>query len=168
MLVLDSNLSIHALSTERPVEVDTESLGAVTLFGDLVSGRYGSVVTAYMATEIERGCRQSDRLSGAEVDSALTKLYAMLERCESIHTPFDSDDLGETTLTKHRNRTCNRLVGDLLDVQTKDVPILFPAYDRHDDGPVVLTADAEFAGVDLPANGLSGITVEGLDLVKSS
>jgi hypothetical protein len=80
-----------------------------------------------MAAEIERGCRQSDRLSGVEVDAALTKLYAMLGRCESIRTPFDSSDVGETTISKHRNRPCNRLVGDLLDIQTKDVPILLPA-----------------------------------------
>lgn len=167
MLVLDSNLWIYALSTDRPVEVETESLGTLELFEDLVSGRYVSVVTAYMAAEIERGCRRSDRLSGTEVDAALTKLYAMLGRCESIRTPFDSDDVSETTLSAHRNRTCNRLVGDLLDIQTKDVPILLPAYDCGRDHPVVLTADAEFADVNLPTHDLTAITVEGLDLTKN-
>lgn len=165
MLVLDSNVWIYAITAdERPVELDTESLGVVRLFDDFLAGKRDSVVTAYMAVEIERGCQRSDRVSSANLDATLTELYAMLGRCESVRTPFDGNDIGEVTLSEQRTRPCNRLVGELLDIQTKDVPIFLPAYDRYDDGPVVLTADAEFAEVKPSVHDLPRITVEGLDL----
>ena len=167
MLILDSNVWIYAITAdERPIELDTESVGVVRLFDDFLVGKHDSVVTPYMAVEIERGCKRSDRVPSANLDATLTELYGLLGACESIHTPFDGDDLGETTLSEQRNRPCIRLVGELLGVQTKDVPIFLPAYDRCADDPVVLTADAEFADVEPRTHGLPRITVEGLDLAQ--
>lgn len=165
MLILDSNVWIYAITAdERPIELETEALGIVRLFDDLLDGKYDSLVTPYMAVEIEHGCERSDRVPSANLDATLTELYGLLGTCESIRTPFDTDDLGETTLSEQRERTCNRLVGELLDIQTKDVPVFLPAYDHYTDNPVVLTADAEFANLNPHIHDLSNVTVEGLDI----
>lgn len=165
MLILDSNVWIYAVTAEeRPIRVRTESYGDVELFDDFVSGRFRSVVTPYMAAEIERGCRRSERLPESDVDVALSVFYGILGSCDSIRTPFDEADLSEETLVTHRTRPCNRLVGDLLDIQAKDVPIFLPAYDHAPENPVVLTDDGEFARLNPEWHDLPNVTVEGLEL----
>lgn len=165
MLILDSNVWIYAVTAEeRPVEVHTESYGLVKLFDDFVSGRFRSVVTPYMAVEIERGCRRSDRLPESDLDVALSVFYGILGRCDSIQTPFDEADLSEETLVNYRARPCTRLASDLLDIQAKDVPIFLPAYDNAPESPVVLTDDGEFARLNPKAHDLPNVTVESLEL----
>jgi hypothetical protein len=66
----------------------------------------------------------------------------------------------EAILDETRNNTYVRFIGQSLDIQPKDVPILTLAYKHADREPTILTSDESFAEC-VPANyNHSAITIE--------
>lgn len=59
-----------------------------------------------------------------------------------------SRDLSDTLLADRRRNVHVRLLGRVLDVQAKDVPILVLAFSHVERQPTILTNDASFAGLE--------------------
>lgn len=165
MLVLDSNVWVYAVTAKkRPVEIYTESHGIVRIFEDILTGNHRTAITPYIATEVEDACRRSNRVSGPDIDDAITRFYAIAQQCSHIRTEFTQADLERLDLDSCRDSSHNQLLGRVLDIQPKDVPILLLAYDSYFLEPTILTDDSDFSGLTPADFGLVKIAIEELNL----
>ncbi|WP_135304846.1 hypothetical protein [Haloarcula amylovorans] len=166
MLILDSNVWIYiATADELPVEIYSNTLGERLYFTEeFYEGRHQTVLSAYMLEEIQQGLHRSDRVESEEIDDALTLLFKLLSSCDDVITTFDDDELNEVELRDVRQKSHNQLLGHLLDIQAKDVPILSLAYEYRYERPHILTDDGGFGELSPAAVGLENITIEELSL----
>ena len=165
MLILDSNVWVYAATTdERPVEIYTDSHGIIRIFEDFIHGKYSTAITPYIATEVEDACHRSGRVGGPDIDEAVTLFYAIAYRCEHIITEFTQDDLSQLDLDSMREDLRNQLLGEIIDIQSKDVPVLTLAYEQYFMDPTILTDDGGFGMLDPADFGLKNISVEELNL----
>ena len=86
-------------------------------------------------------------------------------RCDDIVAAFDDDRLREVNLSEVRKREHNQLLGHVLGIQTKDVPIFSVAFEHRYDKPHVLTDDGEFGALSPAEFDLPNITIEELSLI---
>jgi hypothetical protein len=166
MLILDSNVWIYVATAEEfPVEIYSNELRErLYFFEEFYEGRQQTVLSAYMLEEIRQGLFRSKRVSEAEIEDILTKLFTLIHSCEDVLVPFNQAQLKDVDLSEVRGRTDNRLLAQLLDIQAKDVPILSLAYEHRTERPLILTDDGGFSDLSPPAVGLPNITIEGLSL----
>jgi hypothetical protein len=166
MLILDSNVWIYvATAEELPVEIYSDTLGErLYPTQEFYDGRHDTVVSAYIVEEIRQGLHRSNRVEGGQVDEALTLLFELFSSCEGITTTFGRQELTDVELRAVRREPHNQLLGQLLDIQAKDAPIVSLAYEYRYDRPHVLTDDGGFGGLTPASFGLENITVEELSL----
>ena len=79
-------------------------------------------------------------------------------------TTFDDQELRDIVPREVRQKPHNQLLGHLLDIQAKNVPIFSLAYEYRYDQPHILTDDGGFGEVSPAAVGLQNITIEELSL----
>ncbi|MFC7139770.1 hypothetical protein ACFQMA_07955 [Halosimplex aquaticum] len=166
MLILDSNVWIYiATAAELPVEIYSDTLGERLYFTEeFYDSRHQTVVSAYMVEEIQQGLHRSERVESEEIDEALTLLFKLFGSCDDVITTFDGDELEDLQLRDVRQKPHNQLLGHLLDIQAKDVPIFSLAYEYRYERPHILTDDGGFGELSPAAFGLQNITVEELSL----
>jgi hypothetical protein len=166
MLILDSNVWIYiATADELPVEIYSDTLGQRLYFSEeFYKGRHQTVLSAYMLEEIQQGLYRSDRVKGNKIDEALTLLFKLLSSCDAVITPFDDEEVSDVELRDVRQKPYNQLLGHLLDIQAKDVPIFSLAYEYRYERPHILTDDGSFGELSPAAFGLQNITIEELSL----
>ncbi|MFD1514415.1 MULTISPECIES: hypothetical protein [Halomarina] len=165
-LVLDSNVWIYiATASEYPVEIYSEALGERLIFNEgILTGDYQTEVTPYVVEEITQGLHRSKRVDNRDVDGVLEELYAVMAHCKSIRAEFSPSDVRELSLHETRTEPSTVLLGKLLGIQPKDVPIFLQAYNNRFEKPHILTDDSDFAQVSPAEYGLSTISIEDVNL----
>lgn len=137
MIILDTNLWVFGtLGTDQRAE---------SLLDDIERGRQVSAINAYMLEEALAAFDRVPGLSPRERDDVKTTFCTRLTRMTGLLDAPSSRDVSDTILTEHRRATHVQLLGRVLDVQPKDVPILVLAFSHTDREPTILTNDASFA-----------------------
>jgi predicted nucleic acid-binding protein len=137
MIILDSNLWVFG------------SLGhhdrAAALLDEIERGETISAISAYMVQEVVNAFARTPQLTPAERDEAQTMFLTRLHQMTGLLEAPSSRDMTESILDETRTTTSVRFIGQTLDIQPKDVPILLLAYKHADREPTILTNDESFA-----------------------
>ena len=162
MLILDSNVWIYVATAEEfPVEIYSDHLGSrIRLFEDFYSATRKTAVSTYILKEIREGFDRSQRVSAREKDETLTDLFKLIRQCDGIEETITRAKLERLSLREERRKTHNRMLGEIFDIQSKDVPIVSLAYEYRSERPHILTDDGEFAALSPAEFGLPAITIE--------
>lgn len=152
MKILDTNLWVFGtLGTNDRAE---------RLLDAIDRGETTSAISAYMVREALNAFDRTPGLTDAERDEVKTLFLTRLTRMTGLVEAPSSRDVTDSLLDERRSNVHTRLLGRVLDVQAKDVPILVLAFEHLDRDPVVLTNDAEFASLRPDAHNLPEISIE--------
>lgn len=137
MIILDSNLWVFG------------SLGhndrAAALLDEIERGKTLSAISAYMVQEVMNAFARTPQLTPAERDEVQTAFLTRLHQKTGLLEAPSSRDMTETILDETRTNTYVRFIGQPLDIQPKDVPILILAYKHANREPTLMTNDESFA-----------------------
>lgn len=151
MIILDTNLWVFGtLGTDERAE---------SLLNDIERGWRLSAINAYMLEEALAAFDRMSRLTSAERDELKTRFLSRLTRMTGLLEAPSSRDVADILLTERRQNVRVRLLGRVLDVQAKDVPILVLAFSHVERNPTILTNDASFAGLEPDEYNLPEISI---------
>ncbi len=102
-------------------------------------------VSAYIYDEVFEAFNRS--LNGSDVDRMKTKFANLVATAEYVDGPTQSD-IERMDLERERNRHSVQMMGRVLDIQPKDVPIVYLAWRFRESEPHILTADEPFSQFD--------------------
>ena len=120
MIILDTNLWVFGtLGTDQRAE---------SLLDDIERGRQVSAINAYMLEEALAAFDRVPNLTPRQRGDVKTKFCTRLTRMVGLLEAPSSRDVSDTILTERRRDAHVQLLGRVLDVQPKDVPILVLAF----------------------------------------
>jgi predicted nucleic acid-binding protein len=152
MFILDSNLWVFGLLGRHD--------RAAKLLDEIDRGRTLSAINAYMVQGILNAFERTPQLSPAECDEVQTSFLIRMHQMTGLLEAPSSRDMTAAVLDETRSNSYVQFIGQALDIQPKDVPILVPAFRYSDREPTVLTNDAAFAEC-VPGNhNVSEIVIE--------
>lgn len=137
MLILDSNLWVFGL-------LDRNDRAATTL-DDIQHGETVSAINAYMVQEVLNAFSRIPQFSPAQRDTAQTAFLERMHQMTGLVEAPSSRDMTDAILDETRNNIYVRFIGQSLDIQPKDVPLLILAYKHAERDPTILTNDKAFA-----------------------
>ena len=152
MRILDSNLWVFAFTgTNRR---------AANFVEDAISRETEIVLDAYIVNEVLEAFERSTLLRGEETSEAMSHFLKLVRVTAVIVQDFTEAERYEYDLARERQREHNKLLGQILDIQTKDAPILLLASKYYNASPTVYTNDEEFAEFEPTAHDLPNIGIE--------
>lgn len=131
--VLDSNVWIHALTEQ--------SQKATYLVDSVLDGRRVAVVSAYIYEEVDVNLERE--LGAGEYVDQLRTQFAKLMTNPHVEEP-DTWDVYDIDLDEVRNSKTAKFLEQVLDIQEKDVPIVFLAWEHSDEEITIYTFDEHF------------------------
>lgn len=152
MKILDTNLWVFGtLGTNEQAE---------RLLAEIERGEAISAINAYMVQEALNAFNRTPGLTVTERDELKTLFLTRLTRMTGLVEAPSSRDVTDSLLDERRANVRTQLLGRVLSIQPKDVPILVLAFEHRDHEPEILTNDVDFASF-CPANyDLSELTLE--------
>jgi len=150
--VLDSNVWIDALTEE--------SERAVKLMDSVLDGNRTTVVSAYIYEEVTVNLEREFG-AGSYVDQLQT-YFGELMTSPHIDEPATTDIL-EMDLDDMRTSDTANFLEDVLQIQEKDVPILFTAWKDLSDHVTIYTADEQFSEFNPHSYYLTGIEIRNIN-----
>jgi predicted nucleic acid-binding protein len=135
--VLDSNLWVFGLLGRHD--------RAAAVLDEIDRGETTSAISAYMVQEVLDAFERVPQLSPAERDEAQTAFLTRMHQMAGLLEAPSSRDMAEAIVDETRDNTYVRFIGQTLDIQPKDVPILALAFKHAEREPTVLTNDESFA-----------------------
>lgn len=152
MFILDSNLWVFGtLNTNNR---------AAALLDEIERGETTSAIDAYILQEVLAAFGRVQGLMPAERDEYRTLFLTRLTRMTGLLEAPSQRDAATATLETRRHAPETQLLAHVLDIQSKDVPILVLAYRYYDRVPTILTNDEAFAALDPAAHALDQLTIE--------
>lgn len=152
MRILDSNLWVFAFTgTNR---------SAANFVEDTISCETEIVLDAYIVNEVLEAFERSTVLPGAETSEAMSHFLKLVRVTSGIIQDFTEAERYEYDLVHERQREHNKLLGQILDIQTKDAPILLLTSKYYNASPTVYTNDEGFAELEPAEHGLPNIEIE--------
>lgn len=138
MDILDSNIWIRALtSTSRQAE---------NLVDEARKGQREIAVNAYIYEEVVEGLKRSQKNTGPQQ----TVFAQTLTNCQYIHGPSQAA-VSRISLKQVRSLPPIQLIGEILDIQAKDAPIVSFASIYRGNNPTIHTMDKPFSNL-TPSN----------------
>ena len=98
-----------------------------------------------MVQEVLDAFKRVPQLSPAEYDEVQTAFLTRMHQMAGLLEAPSSRDMAEAIVDETRDNTYVRFIGQALDIQPKDVPILALAFKHAEREPTVLTNDEFFA-----------------------
>ncbi|QCS42134.1 hypothetical protein [Natrinema versiforme] len=151
MLILDSNLWIHALTVGGGYPDE-----CIERFRN---ERELSAVSAYIFSEVAQNIDSDTTIESETRDDAIQRFSALLYNCRAIRS-CPQAEIRDMDLEAERAESYNKAIGDLAKIQPKDVPIFTLAYQTKDQQPTVCTDDESFAEFSPSEYGLDEISIE--------
>ncbi len=152
MKILDTNLWVFGtLGTHDR---------AAGLLEDIEDGETISAINAYMIQEALNAFDRTTGLTPAERDEVKTLFCTRLSRMTGLVEAPSSRDFADDLLSERRSASKTQLLGRVLAMQPKDVPILVLAFEHETRQPTILTNDESFAALRPAEYGLDSITLE--------
>lgn len=152
MQILDTNLWVFGtLGTHDR---------AVELLDRIEAGETTSAISAYMVQEALDAFDRTPGLSAAQRDAFQTEFLTRLTRMTGLIEAPSSRDVYPSLLEDRRSRTQTLLLARILDIQSKDVPIVTLAFEHVEREPTILTNDASFAALVPADHNLARISIE--------
>ena len=137
MIILDTNLWVFGtLGTDERPE---------SLLDEIERGQRLSAINAYVLEEALAAFDRTPGLTSTERDEIKTRFLTRLTRMAGLLEVPSSHEVSDTLLADRRRDVHVRLLGRVLDVQSKDVPVLVLAFFHSEREPTILTNDASFA-----------------------
>jgi predicted nucleic acid-binding protein len=118
---------------------------AAAILDEIDRGETTSAISAYMVQEVLDAFERAPQLSPAERDEVQTAFLTRMHGMAGLLEAPSSRDMTEAILDETRNDTSVRFIGQSLDVQPKDVPILTLAFKHAEREPTISTSDESFA-----------------------
>lgn len=151
MKILDTNLWVFGtLGTHAQ---------AVEWLDAIEAGETTSAINAYMVQEALDAFDRTPGLSAAERDALKTEFLTRLVRMTGLIEAPSSRDFSESVLDDRRSSTRIQLIARILDIQSKDVPIVVLAFEHSEREPTILTNDATFAALTPGDHNLPNISI---------
>ena len=144
--VFDSNIWVLAFTGRNEL--------ASKYVDDVRDGKMKVAVSAYIYDEVLEAFDRS--LKGAAVDDVQTDFIEFVFNCPSVAGPTQKD-IKDMEVEQLRNHPPIQMMGRVLDIQPKDVPIVFLAWRCREDKPNILTADKPFSKFDPAEHNLDEI-----------
>lgn len=152
MRILDSNLWVFAFTgTNRR---------AADFVEDAIARETEIVLDAYIVNEVLEAFERSTVLRGTETSEAMSHFLKLVRATPNIGRDFTEAERYEYDLTHEREREHNKLLGQILDIQAKDAPVLLLASKYYNSSPTVYTNDDGFAELEPAEHGLPNIEIE--------
>ncbi|WP_128477286.1 hypothetical protein [Halorussus pelagicus] len=152
MRILDSNLWVFAFTgTNRR---------AANFVEDAISCETEIVLDAYVVNEVLEAFERSTLLQGPETSEAMSHFLKLVRATSCIIQDFSEAERYEYDLELERQQEYNKLLGQILDIQAKDAPILLLASKYYNESPTVYTNDKDFADLTPGEYGLPNIELE--------
>jgi predicted nucleic acid-binding protein len=136
VIILDSNLWVFGLLGRND--------RAAAILDDIQRGETISAINSYMVQEVLDAFERTS-LAPAQRDEAQTAFLTRMHQMTGLLEAPSSRDMTEAILDETRNNTYVRFIGQSLDIQPKDVPILVLGYKHSERKPTILTNDEAFA-----------------------
>ncbi|WP_424017803.1 hypothetical protein ACOZ4N_18335 [Halorientalis pallida] len=128
---------------------------AERLLADIERGETTAAINAYIVQEALDAFDRTPGLSRAERDEVKTLFLTRLSRMTGLIEAPSSREIAEDLLSERRSASKTLLLGRVLDVQPKDIPILVLAFEHEQREPTILTNDESFAALEPGEYGLS-------------
>jgi len=150
MRILDSNLWVFAFTgTNRR---------AANFVEDAISRETEIVLDAYIVNEVLEAFERSTLLRGEETSEAMSHFLRLVRATSCIIQDLSEAERYEYDL--ERQQEYNKLLGQILDIQAKDAPILLLASKYYNKSPTVYTNDEDLADLSPTEYGLPNIELE--------
>jgi len=151
MDVFDSNIWVLGITEAHP--------RATALVNEAEAGDRRVALDAYIFEEVREAFHRSDHVDAADVERTISNFAIRIAKPPSIVEP-DQSAVEEMDIHAVREAPPVNLLGHLLDIQPKDVPVFCLAYRWKHQRPTIYTADESFAKLDPSAYGLPEIALE--------
>lgn len=132
---------------------------AERLLAEIERGETISALNAYMVQEALNAFDRTPGLTATERDELQTLFLTRLTRMTGLVEVPSSRDVTDSLLDERRASVRTQLLGRVLSVQPKDIPILVLAFEHRDHEPAILTNDADFASFSPADYDLSELTL---------
>ena len=156
MDVFDSSVWLWGLLTDSPEPS--------RLIQEVLDGDRSVAVSAYIHDEVTTTLRTAPEVTGqtkAGVSDAQMTFNNTVADLDNVIFP-DQDEIGTTYADEVRSRPEMRLLGTILEIQTKDAPVLVFAFDL-DSESTLFVADSGF-NPDLADNNIKNVKIEPVDM----
>lgn len=155
MLILDSNLWIHALTIGRGYPDD-----CVDRF---LNQTESSAVNAYIHREVVENIDADTSVPREVRNDAIQRFCALVDKCPVIESCSQAS-IRDMDLDSEREAAYNNLIGALVDIQAKDAPVFTLAFRNRERKPTICTNDESFAEFTPAEYGLERISINYVDL----
>jgi len=156
MDVYDSNIWIHGLVGD--------CADAISLLDEIINNPVHVAVSAYIFDEVMQNLGRAD-LNEDVIESAQTEFATMVHGNHTIHGPTQ-EQIRQMDVEARRHDPRTQMMGEVLGIQPKDVPILVFAHQltQQPNSPVttIHTADREFGQYD-PQQHFQDILIQYID-----
>lgn len=155
MLILDSNLWIHALTIGRgyPDECVDRFLNQTE----------SSAVNAYIYREVVENIDTDTSVPKDVRNDTIQRFCALVDKCPAIESCSQAS-ISEMNLDNEREAAYNNLIGALVDIQAKDAPVFTLAFKNRERQPTISTNDKSFAAFTPAEYGLAEISITYVDV----
>lgn len=150
MNVFDSNIWVYGITETAPFPTQ--------LVNEAENGRQQVVLNAYIYEEVREAIHRSKSVPQREVEQTVTNFATRIAKAPTINEPAQ-ENVEAMNLDAVRGSPPTQLLGHLLGIQPKDVPILCLAYRWKHRNPTIYTNDSGFAALDPSDYGISDITI---------
>lgn len=150
MDIFDSNIWVYGIteSAPRPTQLVQEA----------EMGDRQVTLNAYIYEEVREAFYRSKSVPQPKVEQTITNFATRIAKAPTINEP-DQRNVEDMNVDTVRGSPAAQLLGHLLSIQPKDVPILCLAYQWKHRNPTIYTNDGGFASLE-PANyGIPDITI---------
>lgn len=152
MIILDSNLWVFGLLGHND--------RAAAILDNIQCGERVSAINAYMVQEVLNAFERTPQLAPPQCDEAQTAFLSRMHQMTGLLEAPSSRDMTHAILDETRNNTYVRFIGQSLDIQPKDVPLLVLAFKHSQRDPTILTNDEVFAECSPKQHNHPTITIE--------
>ncbi len=110
---------------------------AKRLLDEIEHGETVSAINAYMLREALEAFDRTPGLTSEERDELKTLFLTRLTRMTGLIQAPSSRDVTNSLLDERRANVHTQLLGRIVDIQPKDVPILVLAFEHRDSEPII-------------------------------
>lgn len=151
MDVFDSNIWVFGISEAAPRPTQ--------LVEEAENGDREVAVNAYIYEEVLEAFDRSTHVPQEKVDQTKTNFATRIAKAVTIHEP-SQEEVQYIDVDATREAPIVQLLGYLLNIQPKDVPVFVLAYRWKHRNPTIYTNDGEFAKLNPSNFGLPEITIQ--------
>lgn len=146
--IFDSNVWLLALTRQNTT---TERLVTAAVSGSRTVG-----VSPYIAQEVHQALQAS---SNDDWQRLATGFFTQIQQSDTIHAPSQAG-IGRVNLESVRSRREIRLLAELLNVETRDAPIVAYAKEHADRTPTIYTNDHSFSRLTPSTHDIEWLSLE--------